>query len=360
MTLQELLSNCEVRLHALWSTNEADPNLIDDIIHLNRLRELNVQAPSQSGRPAFVSAASGLVRIGQRLYVVADDELHIGVFGWPGNEPGELLRILPGDLPPEPQRRKRAKADFEALLQLPRFGDYLHGALIALGSGSRTQRHRAVLLPLTADDGIDLNGLRVLDFTSLYASVAREVGTVNIEGAIAMQGKLWLLQRGNKGDGVNAIVRFDLAEFCAAIERSGVVSSLAVSDVHRCNLGAIRDIPLGFSDGAMLTERSIVFAAIAEDTNDSYADGPCAGAAIGIIDEQGSVVRIACVHETAKIEGVSAETRGSTAQLLLVSDADDPNVPSTLHSAELDLAGNLPRHPDVPRDSPLGTSVGRR
>ena len=49
-------------------------------LSLQRLRELDLEAPSEPGRPAFVSAASGLVCVGNYLYVVADDELSLGVF----------------------------------------------------------------------------------------------------------------------------------------------------------------------------------------------------------------------------------------------------------------------------------------
>ena len=74
---------------------------------------------------AHLSAASGLVRSGHLLYVVADDELHLGVFedtaatGMPP-EPGALVRMLEGDLPIDAVERKAAKPDFETLVHLPR------------------------------------------------------------------------------------------------------------------------------------------------------------------------------------------------------------------------------------------------
>jgi hypothetical protein len=269
------------------------------------------------------------------LYVVADDELHLGVFAAAGTDSGELLRILPGDLPLEEKKRKRAKADFEALLHVPAFGAYAHGALLAFGSGSTAHRRRGVLLPLNAIGKIDRNSTRILDLSNIHAAVAREVGTVNIEGAVAVQDRLLLLQRGNKGKGVNAIVSFDLTAFCNAAQRNDTIPSFPVHAVHRYDLGAIRDVPFGFSDCAALVDGSIVFSAIAEDTKDSYADGPCAGVAIGVIDAHGELRRIARVQEPAKIEGIFAEMHESTAHLLLVTDADDPSVPAALYSAAL-------------------------
>jgi hypothetical protein len=260
----------------------------------------------------------------------------LGVFPASGSDPGELLQMLPGELPLEPKPRKRAKPDFEALLHLPAVGDYSQGALLALGSGSTARRYRGVLLPLNARQELDTDRLRVLDLSHLYAAVEREVGTVNIEGAVATHDRLWLLQRGNKGDGINAIIGFDLRKFCNAIDRSDAPSALAAQAVHRCELGAIRDVPLGFSDGAALSDGSIIFSAIAEDTSDAYADGPFAGAAIGIIDSHGGLLRITHVREPAKIEGVfAAHADRSSVELLLVTDADDANVPSVLYSAKL-------------------------
>ena len=107
--------------------------------------------------------------------------------------------------------------------------------------------------------------------------------------------------------------------------------------MHRCDLGSVCGIPLGFSDATALDDGSILFAAIAEDTDDAYADGPCAGAAIGLIDRQGELLWITHVAGGAKIEGIHAETRGTAAELLLVTDADNPEIAAILYSARLRL-----------------------
>src|SRR5688572_23183189 len=112
---------------------------------LSKVRDLTVDDASQPGRPSHVSAASGLVRVGNTLYVVADDELHLGVFPAGGHAPGHLLRMRPGDLPGAPKARKKAKPDFEALAYLPALDQFSQGALLALGSGSRKGRCLGVL-----------------------------------------------------------------------------------------------------------------------------------------------------------------------------------------------------------------------
>ena len=107
-----------------------------------------------AGGPAHLSAASGLVRLRGQLAVVADDELHLGLFEPFGHEPGRVFRLFDGDLPPEHLARKAAKPDCEALLVLPPFGDFGHGALMAMGSGSAQARHRGALLALDVAGGL--------------------------------------------------------------------------------------------------------------------------------------------------------------------------------------------------------------
>ena len=84
------------------------------MIKLTPVRELTLKAPPSAGRPAHLSAASGLVRVGGQLYVVADDELQLGVFPAIGNAPGDLLRLFPGELPRSHKPRK-AKKEKEAV-----------------------------------------------------------------------------------------------------------------------------------------------------------------------------------------------------------------------------------------------------
>jgi hypothetical protein len=280
-----------------------------------------------------VSAASGLVRTGNTLYVVADDELHLGVFGAEGTEPGELIRMVEGELPLQHKLRKRSKPDFEALVLLPPFGPHAHGVLLALGSGSKPTRHRCVLLPL--DTRGELSGEKTLvDLEPIHATIAAEIGELNIEGASVCGDRMLLFQRGNKGAGINAVIALDLDEFCSRLI-APVSSSLRILDVRRYDLGNIRGVPFGFSDATALADGSIIFAAIAEDTPDSYADGRCAGAAIGSIDPSGRLEKITPLASPAKIEGIHAYEGSNSVELLLVTDADDATVAAALYAATL-------------------------
>src|SRR5882757_8951381 len=122
--------------------------MLINMLRLKQIRELNLEAPSRTGRPLHLSAASGLVVVKSLAYVVADDELHLGVFPTQGTAPGRLFRMFEGDLQRDKGDRKKAKPDLEALVLLPSFPDFAHGALFAIGSGSKRNRMRGVLLGL--------------------------------------------------------------------------------------------------------------------------------------------------------------------------------------------------------------------
>src|SRR5262245_3621265 len=110
------------------------------MITLKRLRELDVSPSTDTETTKYLSAASGLARAGSFLYVVADDELHLGVFGAGDTNPGRLIRLLDGELPAAKAERKKQKPDFESLTLLPASAEYPYGAILALGSGSRPNR----------------------------------------------------------------------------------------------------------------------------------------------------------------------------------------------------------------------------
>ena len=105
-------------------------------LELRKLRDLDLEEPSAPGRPAHVSAASGVARRGDFVYVIGDDELHLGVFRLSSNAPGRLRRVLGGELPDDHSERSSAKPDLEALTLLPPFESHPYGALLGLGSGS--------------------------------------------------------------------------------------------------------------------------------------------------------------------------------------------------------------------------------
>jgi hypothetical protein len=293
------------------------------------LRDLRLDPRSHPRGQPHLSAASGLVRAGRYLHVVADDEHHLGTLDLhtPAGEI-ELLRFRDGDLPSGKRERKRLKPDLEALALLPPATGLPHGALLALGSGSQPQRQRAFLLALH-DDGRVAAPARALDLSALYAPLREQFTDLNIEGAFVAGDSLNLLQRAHRGQPRNACLGYDVAAMLswltAGAPATGAPPLLRCTDFQ---LGAAGGIAYGFTDGTAWPGGGWVFTAVAEDTDDSYADGRCAGAAVGWVSAVGELLDLQPLEGAPKVEGVAVT---DAANLLLVTDADDPEVASRLY-----------------------------
>lgn len=294
------------------------------------LRKLTVLPASHPRGQSHMSAASGLVCAHGRVYVVADDEHHLAVF-CDLHSPGRLHRILPGDLPQPTPARKRLKPDLEALLLWPACTRLPQGALIAFGSGSRAQRERGVVIPLRANG--EPAEARQFDLAPLYAPLKAALGSINIEGALVLDNELVLLNRGVGGLHANATVHYPLSSLQDAIDGRSVDAELLA--IRRYVLGSIDGIELGFTDAAALPDGRWVFCAAAENTADSYADGPCSGAAVGVVDAHGEVMALHRLEPALKVEGIAALLTADGINLCMVSDADDPRQSSQLLRAHL-------------------------
>jgi hypothetical protein len=270
------------------------------VLAVEQLGTLQLDAPSQPGRPAHVAAASGLVVSGDRMYVVADDELALAVF-----EGGLTARLDPlsdEELPLDHDERKAAKPDLEALAELP------DGSLLALGSGATPRRDRGWVWT----DGAS----RELALGPLYSVLRGSFAELNIEGAAVLGERLWLAQRGNGAAGENALLQTD-------------VELKALRDVVPYELGHVDGVPLTFSDLAPLPDGRLLFCAVAEDSASTYDDGPCVGAGIGVLDPRDRRVQaFDLLPEPLKVEGVALAPDGDG--VLAVADADDVTRPAPL------------------------------
>ena len=302
------------------------------MIEIRTLRELIVSSQSVNGSSAHVSAASGLVRLGQRLYVVADDDNHLAMFDLRDERPGRLFRLFEGELPLQAKDRKAAKADLESLMHLPSSTERPAGSLLAMGSGSRPNRQRAVLLALD-EVGEPQGPPRDVDLAPFFMPLRGTFADLNVEGAFLAGGDMCVLHRRNRRSPVNACIRFDWPAFEHWLFSGGPVP-LATS-ITQLDLGVVDGVPLCFTDGAGLPDGGWVFCAAAEDTADSYADARCAGSAVGVVSPTGELLRLEPLSLRCKAEGIAAEHNGGSLELLLVTDADDRDAPATLLSAKL-------------------------
>lgn len=299
---------------------------------LKKLRELSVVEPLR-GRPAYLSAASGLVCVGDYLYAVADDEHHLGVFSSLHDSAGSLLPIVDGDLPLDAKERKKQKPDFETLLRVPAGAEFPFGALLALGSGSKKNRDKAVLLPLDAAGAI-AGERRQYDFSDVYKKLRKKVDGLNIEGAFFDGDDFCLLQRGNSEDSVNAIITFNWRKLFADFS-SEVIDAIKPRSMVEVDLGSIEGVALCFTDGVALPDGNILFSAVAEATRDAYLDGACVGAAIGICSRDGEILMQQALGSQYKIEGVDAVIVDNAIEILMVTDADNIDIPAILLGARI-------------------------
>ncbi len=304
-------------------------------LHLRKLRDLEVEEPSGPGRPAHLSAASGVVRRGDFVYVIGDDELHLGVFRLSSSEPGRLRRVLTGDLPDDHDERSDLKPDLEALTLLPPFGCHPHGALLGLGSGSAPERDRGFVCGLAADASI-AGEPDELDLGPLYRLLREQVAELNVEGAATMGGRLWLLHRGTSQEGSNLVAELSLEQLMQSLRDDLCLDAEELENVRRYELGDIGGVELTFSDATPIADRLLVFTASAEAD-----DGRIRGSVVGTLGLDGSVQRLRTIDRRWKVEGVHAAIDTGVLDFTFVCDQDDPGAPAPLLSATMPLEGRL-------------------
>lgn len=293
------------------------------MLNARKIRELNLSTPVHPDRPHYLSAASGLVHAGNWLYVVADDENHIAVFDDHHGTPGRIVRVFDGDLPLEKKARKKVKPDLEALVRIVHPRHAPSGALLLFPSGSKAHRNRGALLPLDPSGALCGNPQEV-SFAGVMECLPFD--PPNIEAAFFFDGKLCLLNRGNKKDQPNAMVTFKLEEILESL-LSG--TKISCPHIYKVELGSHEKIPFTLTDASVAGDE-IVFTAAAENTEDSYEDGPTAQAGVGILRPDGTVTKFFTVSPTHKLEGISARNVNGKIHCLLVNDEDDPAIPSSL------------------------------
>ena len=265
---------------------------------------------TQLVRTLEVSAASGLVLRDGRFHVVADDENVLFEFTLQGET--RRTTLLEGELPAAKSERKARKADFEILVDLHRRG------LLAMGSGSRPTRERAVLVAAGGE-------VRVINMTPLCTWLRRDFTELNLEGGALAGGELVLLQRASRKHPRNALVFLALADLERALD-TGCSEVAQTPRIVEVDLGNHEGLPWSFTDVATLGGGDLLATAVLEDTCDAYEDGACVGAALARLAPDGTLRWLHRLDTTAKVEGLAVE--GET--VWLVSDADDRAIPARL------------------------------
>src|ERR687896_997858 len=301
---------------------------------LSVLRELDLEQRPAPGRAAHISAASGVARRGDYVYVIGDDELGLGVFRLSKKAPGALRPALRGELSPNRDERKKEKPDLEALTLLPPFTNRPFGSLLGLGSGSAPQRQRGFVWGLAADGSLEGEPIE-LDLSPLYERLRESAPELNIEGASALGNRLRLFHRGNTEQGFNIVAEVPLGDFIGGVEDGRIECGDEVI-IRAYDLGELDGVPLTFSDATPIADELIVFTASAEPDSDPHGtDGEIRGSVVGMIDADGGVERLRTIDRKWKVEGVYASIDARVIDFLFVCDQDDPDVASPLLSAAM-------------------------
>ncbi len=301
------------------------------------LRKLNINQTKYPEGRAHISAASGLVMVGDRCFAIADDELHLICFKTDPTTDLHLLALRPGQLPDEPSKRKAAKPDFEALVLIEpwHFGEHeQRRALFVMGSGSvaQTRQFGALLFfnesVATSESGLDLfTQIKAIDLEPLYTPLVPLITGLNIEGAVIVGDTLKLLQRGNSVAGQSAIIEYELAQFMAWLLGETNAAPLP-NQIVPLQLPSIAGVLLAPTDAAQVSENSWVISAVAEDTASSYHDGPCLGSAIVVFDTANTQLAHYFLEGSPKVEGICGYASAGELHLSMVTDADDPHIAS--------------------------------
>jgi hypothetical protein len=291
-------------------------------LSLRRLRDLVLD-----GEPARLSAASGVARRGDVVYVIGDDQPALGVFPLTSDAPGHWRQAI--------EQGAEGKRDLEALTVLPPFAGHPFGALLGLGSGSEPGRDRGFVWGLAADGALRGDPVQ-LDLAPVHALLREQVDGLNVEGACVMGDRLWLLHRAGPTS-PNVVAELDLEAVLASIAGDGRVDPHELGDVGAYDLGELDGVPLAFSDATPLGGELLVFTASAEVQGGSAPDGAIHGSVVGTIDPGGEVRRLRTIDRRFKVEGVHATVDTGVVDLLLVCDQDDPDAPSPLLSASMPL-----------------------
>ncbi len=259
-----------------------------------------------------IRAGSGLLTLGDRLLVVGDDAEAVA---WVDLSSSDIeLRVLRGSGEALP---KLNKPDYEAAARAA------DGSVWIFGSGSLANRRGLVRL-----SGEDHTTVEHHDGSPLYLGLDEHLGSAaNIEGALFVDDGLLLCHRGAAAE-PDVVLKVDHPAALPAPVR--VRSSRAVTAPQ------VGGVQAHITDVAAIAG-GLAFLAAAEETPDAIADGPVAGALLGIGTTDGTrwlpLLEPDGTPTTRKAEGLVIAEDASGGWL--VTDRDDPALPAELCRFEL-------------------------
>ena len=298
-------------------------------------------------------AASGLVLVGDFLSVCADDELDLALFQRTDGAFVRRTSLIPGELPMDEKPRKKVKPDFEVLVAVSQIGKSEEVQLLAVGSGSRETRDRAVLVRLAAQDGAPLGAPEIFSLKPLYDRFRAGTSGLNIEGLTVLdRRKLCFVHRSTAL--ARGPSRFFVVQLAADLPmglHAAHIDAATVSAEIPLALPVVDGIPAGPTDSLELANGDILLSWAAERTEDPVLDGEIVGCGLAIaprttLDSARAGVPIQCqdlvrleLPSPHKVEGIALVSTGKgREELLLVTDPDARSSTSLLLSLPWPLA----------------------
>ncbi len=217
---------------------------------------------------------------------------------------------------------KLKKVDLEAMLSMKWKQD---SVLFLFGSGSKLPERAAGWKINMHNPSIQER----IDLLSFYELLMEETklkeNDFNIEAAVELDGKIYLMNRGK-----NKLISLRSDHFIEFIE--GQRDDLKIK-THNIDLPKVDGIEAGFSGATVdVTEKRIIFTASVENTSDWINDGQVLGSFIGIIDIEElenhyhpSTILIAKNGETLilKVESIALKNQHENSyDCILVTDSD--------------------------------------
>lgn len=264
-----------------------------------------------------VISASGIVKSGDKYYVISDDSPYL--FTLDRNyDVISRLPIIPIDNPLTQRIEKAIKPDFEALDLVG------ENEIIAFGSGSKSPE-RDVFLRIFINGKEEVKTYWISEFYEYLKNLEiMDNRELNIEAVAYKDGYIFLFNRGQ-----NVVFSFIYQELISYFDGRSPIPSPKTSLFE---LPEVNGIQAGFSGATALENHPyIIFTASVEDTPNAYDDGEIIGSYIGVVKIEGDClsnsyksVLFPEIREKLKVESVSIteEVKLGETNIMVVTDDD--------------------------------------
>ncbi|MGB3076705.1 MAG: hypothetical protein WBB36_15355, partial [Chitinophagales bacterium] len=231
---------------------------------------------------------------------------------------------------------KSTKPDLEALTTIQHDSETF---LLALGSGSiRGIRDKAFLYSINKKQVTGISLRRLYDhLRNIF--INEQFGTLNIEGALFYQQKLFLFQRGNIS-GRNLVISIAWNDFLH-FEEQGNHESILIQELK---LPMLHGLQAGISGACIVPGNNMaLFTASLENTSNAIDDGPSAGSYIGLLgiaEKKCVLIDLVLLNDEnrpflGKVESIAVTRFNGTDKIDALAVCDEDGNPSQLLKLEI-------------------------